>query len=92
LLGLAKYLPEFGWQPVILTAPLRLKPEKEFNIVETPYRDALGFWKHMLRLLRQSNVEVRIYEGFGHALDGPEGDGHSIFRNDALSRYPVLLI
>jgi heat shock protein HslJ len=37
-----------------------------------------------LRSLNKSNIEVRIYEGSGHALQDPEGDGNSIFRNDAL--------
>jgi len=29
--GLAKYLPEFGWQPVILTTPLGEKPDDRFG-------------------------------------------------------------
>lgn len=35
VLGLAKYLPEFEWQPIILTAPLHEKPDPWFRVVET---------------------------------------------------------
>ncbi|MDX1406228.1 MAG: alpha/beta fold hydrolase [Woeseiaceae bacterium] len=37
-----------------------------------------------LRSLNNPNVEVRIFEGSGHALEEPEGLGDSIFRFDAL--------
>lgn len=37
-----------------------------------------------LRALGKPNIEVRIYEGSGHALEDPEGLGRSIFRADAL--------
>ncbi len=39
---------------------------------------------NILRSLGKTNIEVRIYEGSGHALESPEGDGNSIFREDAL--------
>ena len=37
-----------------------------------------------LRSLMNPSIEVRIYEGSGHALEDPEGHGDSIFREDAL--------
>ena len=37
-----------------------------------------------LRMLNKPNIEVRIYAGSGHALESPEGQGDSIFREDAL--------
>ena len=37
-----------------------------------------------LRSLDKSNIQVKIYEGSGHALEDPEGQGSSIFREDAL--------
>lgn len=46
--GFAKYLREFGWEPLILTPPvhetspnLTLEPIKQVRIVETPYPDPL---------------------------------------------------
>ena len=38
----------------------------------------------ILRSLGNPNIEVKIYEGSGHALESPEGKGRSIFREDAL--------
>lgn len=38
----------------------------------------------ILRSLGNPNIEVKIYEGSGHALESPEGKGSSIFREDAL--------
>ncbi len=38
----------------------------------------------ILRSLGKPNIDVRIYEGSGHALESPTGEGNSIFREDAL--------
>lgn len=38
-----------------------------------------------LRALGNGNIDVKIYEGSGHALESPLGMGNSIFREDALS-------
>ena len=38
----------------------------------------------ILRSLGNANIDVRIYEGSGHALESPVGQGNSIFREDAL--------
>ncbi len=49
--GLAHYLREFGWQPVILT-PLETQPpaDDRFRIVQTPYPgDVLSFWRNLLQ-------------------------------------------
>ena len=35
--GLAKYLPEFGWEPVILTEVLIGKPDRRFSVKEVSY-------------------------------------------------------
>lgn len=40
--GLAKYLPLFGWQPVILTGPLNERPDPSFRVIETGYKGFLG--------------------------------------------------
>ncbi len=37
-----------------------------------------------LRSLDKSNITVKIYEGSGHPLEDPEGEGNSVFREDAL--------
>lgn len=38
----------------------------------------------LLRSLGKPNIDVRIYDGSGHALEDPPGKGNSIFRTDAL--------
>ena len=38
-----------------------------------------------LRALDKANIDVRIYEGSGHALEDPEGQGDRIFREEALA-------
>ena len=38
----------------------------------------------ILRSLGNPNINVRVYEGSGHALESPQGVGRSIFREDAL--------
>lgn len=67
LLGLAKYLPEFGWQPIILTAPLAQKadPCQPYRIVETGYRNALGFWISLFRLNPGEDLRRQVKQRFG---------------------------
>lgn len=33
--GLAKYLPEYGWEPIVLTSLLPIRPETPFKVIET---------------------------------------------------------
>jgi glycosyltransferase involved in cell wall biosynthesis len=49
-MGLAKYLPRFGWEPVVLTPMLADGPRSpglvpEGELLETGYQDILGQWK-----------------------------------------------
>jgi hypothetical protein len=59
-LGLARYLPEFGWEAVILTAALPGKPDSHFNVIETQYHDSLGFGKRLLKLDSQSPLIAQV--------------------------------
>ena len=40
--GLAKYLPLFGWEPIVLTGPLQKRPDPSFRFIETEYEGFLG--------------------------------------------------
>jgi hypothetical protein len=59
-LGLARYLPEFGWEAVILTAALPNRPDPHFNVIETQYHDCLGFGKRLLKLDSQSPLITQV--------------------------------
>ena len=48
--GLAKYLPEFNWEPIILTTPLPGNPSAQFRVIQTPYYDVIGTWKKRVGL------------------------------------------
>lgn len=63
--GIAKYLPEFGWQPIILTAPLEKKPDGNLRIVETGYRETLGYWKKLFKLDPNQDDKMQIKERLG---------------------------
>lgn len=71
LLGLAKYLPEFSWQSIILTAPLDEKPGPTYRIVETDYRNALSFWIGLLRLNPDEDLRKQVKQRFGVSKKTP---------------------
>ena len=59
-LGLAKYLPEFGWEAVILTARLPGRPATEFQVIQTDYKASLAFLKGFLGLDSEQNLMTQI--------------------------------
>jgi glycosyltransferase involved in cell wall biosynthesis len=65
IFGLAKYLPEFGWQPIILTAPLHERPDFRVRVIETEYRESLGFWKRLFRLNPDEYIGRELRKRFG---------------------------
>jgi glycosyltransferase involved in cell wall biosynthesis len=65
--GLAKYLPEFGWDPIILAASLPQESATQFRVIETPFRDILTFWKKLLRLNPEEDLREGIKKRFGIA-------------------------
>ncbi|GAH66481.1 unnamed protein product, partial [marine sediment metagenome] len=54
--GLVNYLPEFNWQPIILTGVTSGYTNLPSRIVETPYRDALGFLRYLFKINPEKNV------------------------------------
>ena len=74
--GVAKYLPEFGWQPIILTTPLGEKPHLRYGgppadfiksgirVMETRYSPVLGFWKKILGFDPSEDVGRQIKTKF----------------------------
>ena len=67
IIGLAKYLPEFGWQPIILTSLLHNKLSPQFRVIETPYRDVLGFWKRFFGFNPNEDIRRQVDNRFSGA-------------------------
>jgi len=61
-LGLARYLPEFGWQAVILTAALPGRPDPQFEVIETQRPDSptLRWGKRLFRLDPEQPLMAQI--------------------------------
>jgi len=66
IVGLAKYLPEFGWQPIVLTSSLG-KVSPQFRVIETPYRDVLAFWKRLFGFNPNERLRKQVDERFSIA-------------------------
>jgi glycosyltransferase involved in cell wall biosynthesis len=61
LKGLAKYLPEFGWEPVVLTPRLPQSPPPAFHVVETPYPgDAIQMVKRKFGLEPRRGLQEQV--------------------------------
>ena len=59
-LGLARYLPEFGWKAVVLTPALPGPPDPHFDVVRTRYYDSLGWIKKLLKLDPEHTLMAQI--------------------------------
>ena len=57
--GIAKYLPEYGWNPTILTPKVDCESEPR-NIVETNYEDITTIWKKRLGFKTQDTVKMQL--------------------------------
>ena len=72
--GLAKYLPEFGWKPIILTTPIGENPEARFGppndfknynrVIETDCPPVLEFWQKLLSLNQTEDVGLQVKKHF----------------------------
>jgi glycosyltransferase involved in cell wall biosynthesis len=62
LRGLAKYLPEQGWEPIILTPAIPARSMSTFNfkvkLVETPYHDVIASWRKRFGLSPDRSVTI----------------------------------
>jgi len=74
--GLAKYLPEFGWEPLILTIPKGENPDAQTNatVIKVPYHDTLQdisillknlFWKRFFGIKPNQSIGRHIEKQFG---------------------------
>jgi hypothetical protein len=60
VIGLASHLSDFGWEPVILTAPLQREGPRDLLIVQTEYRGLLGRSARVLGLNEKSDLGEQL--------------------------------
>ncbi len=58
--ALAKYLPQFGWEPVVVTPKIQDAKRQSQLIVETEYRDVLEEWKARLSFDRKRGLHEQF--------------------------------
>lgn len=56
VIGLASYLAEFGWEPIVITPYLAIPHHCPFPIIETEYRGFLGNWAKLIGLSQASDL------------------------------------
>jgi glycosyltransferase involved in cell wall biosynthesis len=83
--ALAKYLPRFGWEAVVLTPKRQGIRRESEQVIETEYGDVLGDWKARLGLDRKKG----IHERFG--LSVAQRPGEVLLHTRALEYVKYLL-
>ena len=61
LKGLVKYLPEFGWDPVVLTVKTSPGQDEKMKVFETPYDDTVAIWKKRLGIPSDTTLRESDY-------------------------------
>jgi len=62
IIGLAKYLKDFDWEPIVLTGFLKQKPEPNFRYIEDSYCGFLGKWGKILGINPNFSVSDQFKE------------------------------
>ena len=65
VLPLARYLPEFRWNPIVLTPQLLEEVNLPFRVVETEYQDVFRFWQRMLHLDEKQTYKRQLQKRLG---------------------------
>jgi len=61
-IGLATHLHAYGWEPIVVTAPLRAKPETNFQVVESEYIGLFGRAVRSVGLSERHDVGEQLKE------------------------------
>jgi hypothetical protein len=59
--GLAKYLPHFGWDVLVLTAKLPAGSRPAARVVETEYEDVIAAWKSRFGIDPERGVHDKLH-------------------------------
>ncbi|MCL2687497.1 MAG: glycosyl transferase GT4 family protein [Methanobrevibacter sp.] len=83
LRGLAKYLPEFGWNPIIIVPKLNNTPHNidnsNFKVIETEYEDMLDKW------LKKLNISLNVNEEKNSNISNPPISKNNQFLSSLIS-------
>jgi glycosyl transferase family 4 len=82
--ALAKYLPRFGWEPLVLTPRVR-QTRSDSGMIETDYRDVISSWKTRLGLDNKRSM----HEQFRLPISAKPGAGFLHSRVFDLGKYVV---
>jgi len=58
--GLLRYLPEFGWDPIVLTSKSKKNDEIIKDVIDTPFEDSLIKWKKNLGLSLDETIKEQF--------------------------------
>ncbi|HJX13187.1 MAG TPA: hypothetical protein VJ377_06630 [Dehalococcoidales bacterium] len=86
--GLIKYLPEYKWQPLLLTTdPITRELPPDLPCWNTPYQDLLRFWRRIFGLNPYEDFRTQIRNKFGVASKGSALDPVLTFVSEVIN-YP----
>ena len=63
--AIAKYLPECGWEPIVLTTPLPEKVDLDYRVVGVPYHDMLNSWLERLGFDTSKSIKRQVGQKLG---------------------------
>lgn len=63
--GLAKYISEFGWEPIVLTQPLPRNLNLNYRVVEIPFNDILISSLKLLRFDTSKSIRMQVNNKLG---------------------------
>lgn len=63
--GLAKYISEFGWEPIVLTMPLPGNQNLEYRVIEVPYHDRLNSLLKLLGFDTSKSIQNQVSQKIG---------------------------
>lgn len=63
--GLGKYLPEIGWEVILLTGTGGENLNSYSRVIETPYRGVLSFWKKLFRINPNEDIRRQVKKRLG---------------------------
>ena len=58
--GWAKFLPKFGWEPIIITATSKARPPEEFRLIEVPHDNYIAGLKKKFKIDDNKSLQEQL--------------------------------